>query len=175
MSDSTPPTRAPSRRLESRLQGAVVKFCRHCIEGPHFVMAFDRSEARDPRAHLFESMRGIVEGTPDMVVLAPGVSVWMELKAGSGKLSEAQAYVGREIAGAGHRWACVRSVEEARLHLLACAVRLIPAAAVVAMHYDANLAAHAVAPAKKWKPRPARPDKAAIRAVARARARGTFV
>lgn len=174
MSDSTPPTRAPSRRMESRLQGAVVKFCRHCIEGPHFVMAFDRSEARDPRAHLFESMRGIVKGTPDMVVLAPNVSVWMELKAGNGKLSEAQACVGREIVGAGHHWACINSVERARTVLVNCGLILVPSAHIVAMDYDAKLAAHAVAPAKKWKPRPARPDKAAIRAVARARARGTY-
>ena len=163
-------------RPESRLQSAVVKFARHCNEGPHLVLAHDRSAPTDSMDHFWQSTRGVLAGTPDTQLLVPGFSVWCELKWARGKPSERQYDIGRQIIAAGHKWFWTNSVEGYRAGLEAAGVALTPNARVVAMNYDAALveAAGGVVRKATRQPRAEKPTRRALNAVARARGKGVF-
>ena len=55
--------------------------------------------------------RGVHPGIPDMIVVWSGITLWIEIKAGS-SLSEPQKLTRDRLVAQGHLWALVRSGEE---------------------------------------------------------------
>ena len=64
-------------------------------------------EKRDPVTAARLKRMGVVGGFPDLAFFGPAGRVcWIELKARSGRLSEAQADVASHLVAAGHGYLC---------------------------------------------------------------------
>ena len=163
---------------EKDLQVQCVKFARECILTEHVFLAFDRSKKQSALQHVREKARGIRAGTPDILILVPGLAIWAELKAGKNTASELQEEVGAAIIATGHRWEVIRSVEELRCYLDACGVALSNMAFVRALDLDLVLQGAAMKAAGKaprsYKPRAAKPTKTQIDRGNRIRGSGVF-
>ena len=157
---------------EHALQSQCVKFCRECILTEHVFLAFDRSKKQSALQHIREKARGIRAGTPDILILVPGLAIWAELKAGKNTASDLQEEVGAAIVNVGHRWEVVRSVEELRRYLNACGVALYPRADLRALDLDLVLkgAAMKAKGPKSYVPQKPRAAKPTQRAIARTNA-----
>ena len=158
--------KTPTVKSEKHLQTACVNFAKRCIEGPHLVIAFDRSQAQTPEQHMWEKARGILAGCPDTAILIPGKSVWIELKRPGGKLSEQQRIVGEQLIAAGHSWQWTDSVTGYWKCLQTAGVPMQRSAEIMAMDFDARLAAKAMAsptPTRTRQPRAEKPSVAQVR------------
>lgn len=65
---------------------------------------------------------GLGKGTPDLIVIVCGALLGLELKTPVGRQSEDQKRVERAWAEAGARYAIVRSVTDARIHVARAAL-----------------------------------------------------
>jgi hypothetical protein len=144
MDDSLPPEDKPKRpRIprEAWRQEKAVVFVREAVRCPYTFMAFDRSEKRNARSHLFEAKRGVRPDTPDSLLIAriPGGQtwhVWAEWKAPGQRPGEGQLDALERLRGLGdHATWCV-TIDEYRLFLAHCGVPLVANAEYLAMHYD---------------------------------------
>lgn len=138
---------------EHALQIAVKKWCRECIAERYVLLAFDRSKAPGQFTHAREKARGIRAGTPDLQILFRGRSVWIELKAASGTVSEAQTALHAEMGEVGHAVHVCRSVVEVMGVLVAAGLKTTPTAALHAEAKDRFLAT----PKEPKKRAPAKP------------------
>jgi hypothetical protein len=164
-----------SYQREHRLQAAIKSFVKHCVAVDHLFMAFDRSAKKSDLQHILEKNRGIRTGTPDTVLLFSGRAVWVELKAGSNKPTDAQEQIGNAIQRTGHVWGWANSVDSYRQFLAAQGVAMTALAPVTAQDFDLRLAAKdQAAPKRPGKPRAQRPQASKLRALARQRAEGIF-
>jgi hypothetical protein len=58
--------------------------------------------------------QGVKPGTPDLfIMLDNGQTAWLELKSPKGRLSDHQLYFGAKAVKLGHRWAMVKSLDQA--------------------------------------------------------------
>jgi len=129
---------------EHNLQVQCLKFSRECIVTRHVFLAFDRSAKQSALQHVREKARGIRAGTPDVLVLVPGLAIWAELKVGRNEASVPQIECGVAILHAGHRWEVVRSVVEFGAYLRRCGVELSAHADLRALDLDLVLAGAAM-------------------------------
>lgn len=166
---------------EHALQVKVNQWVRECVPAPHFFCSVDRAAKRSPMDHVRQKAAGFVSGTPDTLLLVPGLPcIAVELKAGSNRPTEQQFRVGQAITIAGHTWRWCSSVLEYCRLLGALGVPLRPGAAVLAAHHDAVLAGAAIKreesrtgkPSAKRKPQPRFTASKAV--VARARRAGVM-
>lgn len=170
-------------RPEHNLQVQVKKFVRDCVDSAVSVfMAFDRSRNHSGMQHLMEAQRGVQRGTPDTLLLVPGVpDVFCEIKAGKNKPSDDQERLGRAIIATGRHWFWANSVTSYMRGLQGFGVPLRPNAALVAEHLDLLLAGReakrkSAAPktSVSKKPRAPKPTLGRIRRVNAARAKVMF-
>ena len=92
--------------------------------------------------------------------------MWIELKRPGGKLSEQQRIVGEQIIAAGHSWQWTDSVTGYWKCLQNAGVPMQRSAEIMAMDFDARLAAKAMAsptPTRTRQPRAEKPSVAQVR------------
>lgn len=160
------------KRPEHSLQTQIKKWVRECVAEPHVFLAFDRAAAANPRTHLYEAARGIRAGTPDTVLLFRGRSMWVELKAGKNKTSEAQDRLHQEMAAVGHPVTVCWTVCDYWRACLAHGIKLVPYAQTHAEGLDVLLASATPAvPKKTARPRAPRPSSKALALAALAQRR----
>jgi hypothetical protein len=188
---------------EHILQFWAVKFLRAMIDAPCDVEAHDRSRPQSQWHHATERARGLKAGSADLSIVCRGISHRIELKYGAAKPSDDQVRAGRDVERAGGRWDWCNSVEGVRQICVAWDIPLRPNASLVAQDYDlrviarvekdrAKRAASRAKPRPQWghdasdpnlapqpaseRPKPVfrRPQKAALKALAKARAEGVF-
>lgn len=169
---------------EHALQVMVNKTIAQHVQHPHFFFSVDRSKRSGQFTHVREKARGLIAGTPDTVLIYPGLpTITIELKAKGEKVKPGsnQELVGNAIIAAGGLWGWCDSVHGCMLFLHYAGVPLIGRWDLTAQHRDALLASAAIRRAegsRSSKVRAAakpRPRAAALKAVARARAAGIRV
>lgn len=103
--------------------------------------------------------QGVKAGIADVLVLAPGYALWLELKAGANQQSDAQLAMQNAMAFLGHGYVVVRSVEQLVDVLEKHGIPLLAGARVAALRHDGMLAAPAKVAKRTAKPRPAKPTR----------------
>lgn len=100
---------------EAQLQRAVVDLLRiHERQGRLLYFAVPNAAKRSFKLAKEMKRQGLRPGIPDLiVVLRDGPCLFWELKSGKGKLSPAQEIVRDWLVLGGHRWAEIRSVDDA--------------------------------------------------------------
>jgi hypothetical protein len=99
-------------RPEQAIQQAIVRYLRLAI--PRAIVAHVPNGGYRTRAEagILKSM-GVVAGVSDLIILLPdGRVAFVEVKAGKGRVSEAQTEFLRSAAGFGHMTAIVRGVSD---------------------------------------------------------------
>jgi len=139
-----------------------------------------RKHAGTPQQRAAEWTRlqaqGVKAGIGDMLILAPGYALWLELKSAIGRQSEAQLAMQQAITALGHGYAVVRSVEQLVGVLEQHGIPLHAGARVAALRHDGMLAVPAaVKPARTARPRAEKPTRKQLATLARLRAKGVFV
>jgi len=139
-----------------------------------------RKHAGTPQQRAAEWTRlqaqGVKAGIGDMLILAPGYALWLELKAGANKQSDAQLAMQNAMAALGHGYAVVRSVEQLVDVLDQHGIPLLAGARVAALRHDGMLAVPvARKPARAAKPAAAKPTRKQLATVARLRAKGVVI
>lgn len=163
LSDTAEPTRRNVQR-EHVFQGVVNHFLERVVLPPCWMTAINHENELTDNARARARGRGVKPGVPDVYVSqAPSRSVWIELKWGDNKLSDAQAAVFDAL------WRCniphgvCWDVHGVLMTLHHAGIRLHGNASNLATEYQARAeAAVAKAEAKAaapYKPGPARPKK----------------
>lgn len=111
------------RHIEDALQASVVEYLR-AVAPDCLTFAVPNGGRRNLREAGRLKSAGVLAGVPDLVVVAPRQVIFMELKAGRGRLSPAQEDVHERLRACGHSVAIVRSIDDARNTLRACGVKL---------------------------------------------------
>ena len=111
--DQLGPARTKKRQKpELAIQRAILGFIARCCPGCDARAIPNDSHTR--MAQLARRAQGVIAGTPDLVVIAPrGITLWLEVKAPRGVLSEAQKCTHDQWLRMGHRVAVVRSIKDA--------------------------------------------------------------
>jgi hypothetical protein len=130
---------------EHNLQTKINQWVRENVPHPHFFFAVDRRQKSGAFTHVREKARGHVRGTPDTVLLFPGLPcITIELKAPGNKPDESQEQVGAVIQASGHFWGWCNSVAGYCALLVRAGVPLGPHAALNAERKDAVLEGAAI-------------------------------
>jgi hypothetical protein len=115
------------------------------VPQPHFFFAVDRRQKSGAFSHVREKARGHVAGTPDTVLLFPGLPcIAIELKAPRKTPTENQERVGAVIQASGHFWGWCDSVAGYCALLIRAGVPLGAAAALNAERKDVVLESAAI-------------------------------
>ena len=116
------------RRPEADLQRAIVATLRAALpKGAilhHSAHEFGMGGERGRKRQAVLSGMGVHAGWSDLVVLAEGRVVFIEVKSARGRLTERQTAFGAAVRAQGHGFAVARSVEEALGAVSAHGIRL---------------------------------------------------
>ena len=110
MVDTVAPRKPPVQK-EWRFQEAVSAFLSRALPFGAWWSSIDQGRAANARMGGARRARGIHPGVPDMLIAVSGVSLWIELKAGS-SLSPAQVVTRDLLVSNGHKWALARTLED---------------------------------------------------------------
>ena len=159
---------------EHALQVRINRLVREHVAQPHLFLSVDAAKRSHDLARVREKARGVVAGTPDTLLICPGLPlIAIELKAPGNRPTERQEAVGAQIRAAGHRWGWCDSAEGYFALLHGLGVPLIGAWQIAAQHADAILAGAAIRTEEKRTRKPsgkrfaAKPSRAALAAAAR--------
>jgi hypothetical protein len=163
---------------ESRLRARCAMLLKSHLVAPCWFTALEHGRAHrgtaEQRAREWQHLarQGVQKGIGDMLILAPGYVLFLELKAGANKQSDAQHAFQAVMAALGHGYAVVRSVEQLGEVLQDHGISLAGGWRIKAQLHDAALATEA--PARK---KPARnfPQKPTRKAVAAGNAASLFM
>lgn len=171
-----------SAHPEHDLQTKIKQWVGENVPHPHFFFAVDRRQKSAQFSHSREKMRGHVPGTPDTVLLFPGLpAITVELKAKGKAVIEggSQDKVGAVIQKCGHLWAWCDTVVGYYEILRRFGIPMGNYAGVAAESKDGVLEGAAIereeaktgVPSKKrfYKPRAAKPSKKHLAMVASGR------
>ena len=102
---------------EASIQKAIVEYLRAVL--PHaIVAAIPNGSQRTASGRPANAVAGLLPGMPDLIVLLPrGRTVFFEVKAAKGRVSDNQLAIHLELQGLDHQCAVVRSIDEVRLAL----------------------------------------------------------
>ena len=115
---------AQRKHLEQDLQQQVVKFLRKSLVGRSVVFHVPNGGRRGfLEAQRFKRM-GVLAGMVDLGVVNDGRLIGLELKAGKGRISDAQAWCHRQLNAAGAPVFVCRTVAEVKDALLSMGVPL---------------------------------------------------
>ena len=102
---------------EADIQRAIVKLLRAVIPAPGIVHASGHEQRGHGKAALLRQAQlkamGTLAGFPDLIVIADGVTVFLEVKAPGGSLSQSQRDFREAMQSQGIAWALVRSPADA--------------------------------------------------------------
>jgi hypothetical protein len=101
------------RRPEQALQQAICQFITLAAPDLYFFHPANEVGRSSPRLGAIRKSMGVKAGTPDLVLLLPAAKVgFIEVKAGKGRLTEAQEAFRVMCADKGIQWAIARSVAD---------------------------------------------------------------
>lgn len=167
---------------EARLRARCAMLLKSHLAPPCWFSSVEhgRKHAGTPQQRAAEWTRlqaqGVKAGIGDMLILAPGFALWLELKAGVNKQSDAQLAMQIAMAALSHGYALVRSVEQLVDVLEQHGIPLLAGARVAALRHDGMLAvAVARKPARATKPAIAKPTPKQRAAMSRLRAKGVVI
>lgn len=122
------------------------------------------------------AVAGVKQGVADVLILAPGYALMVELKSATGRQSDAQLAMQQAMAALGHGYALVRSVEQLVDVLEQHGIPLLAGARVAALRHDGMLAVPvARKPARAAKPRAEKPTRKQLATLSRLRAKGVVI
>ena len=107
---------------EANLHRQIVQYLRLVLPGA--VVHHSANEVRrgGRRGHINRAINvgmGVVPGYPDLVIHAPDLTAFIEIKTDSGRLSEAQKALHERLTGMGYQIAVARSLDDVRAALAA--------------------------------------------------------
>jgi hypothetical protein len=110
------------KNAEARAQAAIVEFVRWCAPQA-VIFAVPNGGLRSKAEAARLKWTGALAGVLDLVLVLPeGRSAYWETKAQRGRLSDEQQAFINNLERLGHRWAVVRSVDDARRELQALGI-----------------------------------------------------
>lgn len=122
------------------------------------------------------SVAGVKQGVADVLILAPGYALMVELKSATGRQSDAQLAMQNAMAFLGHGYAIVRSVEQLVDMLEKHGIPLLAGARVAALRHDGMLAVPAARKVVRTaKPRAEKPTPKQRATMSRLRAKGVVI
>lgn len=122
---------------EQNLQIKINQWVRENVPHPHMFFSVDRSKAGGKFSHARQKMAGHVRGTPDTVLMFPGLpAIAIELKVPGKRPDPYQEEVGKVIQTSGHYWGWCTSVAGYRLLLVSFGVPLGAMSLLHAEHHD---------------------------------------
>jgi len=167
---------------EARLRARCAMFLKSHLMHPCWFSALEHGRRHhgtaEQRAREWQALarQGVVAGIGDMLVLAPGYALWLELKSATGRQSDAQLAMQQAMAALGHGYALVRSVEQLVDVLEQHGIPLLAGARVAALRHDGMLAVPvARKPARAAKPSAAKPTRKQLATLSRLRAQGVVI
>lgn len=171
-----------SAQPEARLRARCAMLLRSHLAPPCWFTSVEhgRKHSGTPQQRAAEWTRlqaqGVKAGIGDMLILAPGYALWLELKSATGRQSDAQLTMQNAMAALGHGYALVRSVEQLVDVLEQHGIPLQPGARVAALRHDGMLAVPvARKPARAAKPHAEKPTPKQLAAMSRLRAKGVVI
>jgi hypothetical protein len=105
--------RTPRRRPEAQLQKAVVQHLMLAAMPGVLWFAVPNEGKRSARAGLEAKRMGLRPGVADLCIIVWGMAHFLELKAPSGKLSDAQRDFANECGARSIPWECAFDIEAA--------------------------------------------------------------
>ena len=114
--------RRQSQQLEAREQ-AKLKALLELWMPPGCFWTMLENRPRSAMAGMFQKMRGVRSGLPDLLAVWRGMVIFIELKSPIGTLSKPQRRVRAELVAAGAHWWLVRSARAAMAALHRSGVR----------------------------------------------------
>jgi hypothetical protein len=148
---------------ESRLRARCRMLLDSHLPAPCWFTAIEHgrkhSGTAEQRARQWQHLKaqGVKQGVADLLILAPGFALMVELKAAANKQSPAQLAMQQAMARLGHGYAVVRSVEQLGEAMQDAGVPLAVGWRIKAQLHDLALAAEAPArkkPARKLQQKP---------------------
>lgn len=100
-------------RPEQSLQIAVVKVLPLVLHPDVFWTAINPVPAKSKIVAALSKAMGLIAGVPDLLFIRDGCTMFLELKAERGRLSENQIAVSKRLTDAGVDFAVANSVDEA--------------------------------------------------------------
>lgn len=103
---------------EHKLQAALMNELQYRLRPELVSYAIPNGGLRNVRVAQMLKAEGLRPGMPDLgFAMEYGRSNWIEMKTGSGRLSDMQIGIRTKLEKLGHGWALARSVDEALEHL----------------------------------------------------------
>jgi hypothetical protein len=171
-----------SSQPEARLRARCAMLLRSHLAPPCWFSSIEHGRRHhgtaEQRAREWQALarQGVVAGIGDMLILAPGYALWLELKSATGRQSDAQLAMQNAMAALGHGYAVVRSVEQLVDVLEQHGIPLLAGARVAALRHDGMLAVPvARKPARIAKPSAAKPTRKQLATLSRLRAQGVVI
>lgn len=177
-----PPQRKRNVPREAIFQAWVDRFIDRVVLQPMHVTGILGENQLTDNARARARARGIKSGVHDVYVAQMGArSLWIELKFGSNKMSDAQREISRQLTACGIHNACCNDMGEVLYALRNSGFQLHANADNLATEYQARADAavraaedKAVRPYKRGRPRTQRPSSAQTRRVEAVRGRQMF-
>lgn len=167
-----PPVRRAHVAREAAFQMQVVHFLERVLVPPFFYTAIAHENELSENARARARARGVKPGVPDLFIFQyPACRLWLELKWGNNKPSDAQKFTGQRLAEAGVDGAFIWTVHQVLVALEAAGFQLHGNARNLATEYQqraeaAVLKAEQRAPSRTSTNKPkrtGRPTKRALR------------
>ena len=150
------------------LQRAIVAYLSKALPTTAYYTSIDIGSAGSAMQGSLRKARGVKPGIADVLIVYQGVSLWLEIKAGT-QLSEAQKLFRDVLQHNGHYWSLVRCPEDAEAACLQAGIPLRATFASITQRI-ADQHEHLPAPRK----RAARPRSTSTVTVAQARRLGLW-
>lgn len=131
---------------EHALQCAVAGFLNHALPIGSFWTSIDHATKSASEGEK-KKRRGVKRGVPDVLIVVPNRTIWIELKAPKGRVSEAQLQVKDSLELNGHHYYVAKSVAEVEGILRDISVPLRATTGLTAQERDAGLLDRASKPA----------------------------
>ena len=153
---------------EARLRVRCAMFLNSHLSAPCWFSALEHGRRHhgtaEQRAREWQALarQGLKTGIGDMLILAPGYALMVELKTATGRLSDAQIAMQNAMSYVGHGYVIARSVEALGEALERHGIPLAAGWRVAAMRHDAALDGDAPKRTRATKPRAARPKASAL-------------
>ena len=111
-----------ARQTEWDLQKTAKEYLDIALPSDAYWTAIDHARKMTPAAGRMRKLRGVKAGIADVMIVWRGITLWIELKAGSA-VSESQKDFRDDVIRNGHAWALARSLDDIEF---ACALHRIP-------------------------------------------------
>ena len=111
-----------ARQTEWNFQKDAAEYLDIALPSDAYWSGIDHAGKMTPAAGRMRKLRGVKAGIADVMIVWRGITLWIELKAGSA-LSASQKDFRDAVIRNGHAWALARSLDDIEF---ACALNRIP-------------------------------------------------